>query len=311
MYPQNAEILQGIYRTDFFTNLTSGNAARFYPKLSKDVPQDKTTVTYTSFGSVPEPVRLSGTAATAGIPRTAVMKDFKLAVALGEHQVKVPMPRAVAEDNPVDASGLVGKLGQKASVYLDRLFIACLNSSTALGYDGKVIYSTTHAESGSNQDNAKTATGAGAGPTGAEIETGVTAALGALMAYTDDQSTPVNEGVSSYTVLVNPLQFFAYKSVMDPMMSNQAVDSSGGTGKFRGMFNIISSALVTTKHQLIFANGMDPAVGYFHKTDWDMRSNMFTASDLWNIDATAMFTGYGVFEFFPWNWKSTVRTIYS
>lgn len=308
MYPQNAEILQGIYRKSFFDNFSSGQSSRFYSALSKDIPQSETTSTYTSFGSVPEPNQLSGSAASAGIPSAKALKDYKLAVTVVEHQVKVSMPRSVAEDNPADAQGMVAKLGGKASFYYDRLFIACLTSSTLLGYDGKVIYSATHAESGTNQDNEHTSAGT---PTGAEIETALTTQLGALMAFTDDQGTPVNEGVTSYTLLVNPLQFFTYKSVLDPNLSQQAIDSSGGTGKFRGMFTVISSALVASKTHYLFANGVDPAVGFFHKTDWDLKSNMYTDSDLWNHSNTAMFTGYARMAFYPWNWKATDRYVFT
>jgi hypothetical protein len=310
MYPQNPEILQGLYRTSFFDNFTSGQKSRFYSQLSKDVPQEQTTVTYTSFGSVPEPSQLSGTAATAGVPRTTSLKDYKLAVTVNEHKVTVPMPRSVAEDNPIDAANMVGKLGQKASFFYDRKFLACLNSSTLLGYDGKVVYSTTHAESGTNQDNARTATGAGT-ITAAEMEVGITAALAGLMSFTDDQLTYVNEGVSHFTILCNPLQWAMINNLTNPTMSSQAIDSSGGTGKFRGMFTVIASALVTTKVHFIFADGGDPAVGFFHKTDWDITSNMFTASDTWTQQMVALFTGYGRFEFYPWNWKNTIKTTYS
>lgn len=308
MYPQNAEILQGIYRASFFDNFSSGQASRFYSKLSKDVPQDQTTVTYTSFGSVPEPNQLSGTAASAGTPSVKSLKDYKLGVTVVEHQVKVSMPRSVAEDNPADAQGMVGKLGGKASFYYDRLFMACLTSATLLGYDGKVVYSATHGESGASQDNEHTSAGT---PTGAEVETALTTGLGALMGFTDDQGTPVNEGVTSFTLLVNPLQYFTYQSVLNPQLSNQSIDSSGGTGKFRGMFTVISSALVASKTHYLFANGVDPAVGFFHKTEWDLSSNMYTDSDLWKQSNTAMFTGYNRCAFYPWNWKSTTRYVFT
>jgi hypothetical protein len=308
MYPQNAEILQGIYRANFFDSFTSGQSSRFYSKLCKDVPQDVETVTYTSFGSVPEPSLLSGTAASAGISSAKVLKDYKMAVSVREHNVHVQMPRSVAEDNPTDAGNLVGKLGGKASFYYDRQMIACLTSSTLLGYDGKVVYSATHGESGSSQDNEHTTAGT---PTGAQVETAITTGLGALMAFTDDQGTYVNEGVTSYTILVNPAQYFTYKAVLDPTMSKQAVDSSGGTGVFRGMFEIISTSLVASKTHYIFANGVEPAVGFFHKTEWDMKSNMYTDSDVWTDSHRAKFTGYARFSFYPWQWKSTVRYVFS
>jgi hypothetical protein len=308
MYTQNAEILQGIYKQNFFDGFMSGNSARFYSGLSKNVPQDQTTVTYTSFGSVPEPAQLSGIATAAGVPRAKVLNDYKMAVTVQEHQVAVGMARSVAEDNPADAGSIVTKLGGKANFYYDRQFMACLTSATLLGYDGKVVYSATHGESGTSQDNTGTSAGT---PTGAQIETAITAGLGALMGFTDDQGTPVNEGVTSYTILVNPLQYFTYRSVLDPTMSNQAVDSSGGTGVYRGMFTIIPSKLVTTKVHYIFANGSEPAVGFFHKTDWDLTSNMFTASDEWTASNRARFSGYARFNFYPWQWKSTVKYTFS
>ena len=310
MYTQNAEILQGLYRTSFFDNFSSGQSARFYSKLAKDMPQEQTTVTWTSFGSVPEPVQLSGTTATGGIPRATPLNDFKLATTVQEYKVTVPMARSVAEDNPADAQGMVGKLGGKASFRYDREFMSCLTSSTLLGYDGKVVYSTTHAESGTNQDNARTATGSGT-ITAAEMEVGITAAVAGLQSFTDDQLTYVNEGVNHFTILCNPLQWAMINNLVNPSFQNQSIDSSGGSGKFRGMFTVIASALVTTKVHYIFADGGDPAVGFFHKTDWDITSNMYTDSDLWKLHNTAMFTGFARFAFYPWNWKATIKTTYS
>jgi len=307
-YPQNPEILQGIYKKSFFEGFGVQQADRFFSRLSKDVPQDITTVTWTSFGSVPEPRQLSGIAA-GGTPQSKELKDWKLTTVVQEHEVNVDMPRSVAEDNPADAQGLVGSLGQKASFYYDRQFIACLASSTLLGYDGKVIYSATHGESGTSQDNTGTSAGT---PTGAQVETGLTDSIGRIMAHKDDQGTPVNEGVKNFTVLVNPLQYYTYKAVLDPTMSKQAVDSSGGTGVFRGMFNIIPSTLVTTKVHYVFAdNPPQPAVGFFHKTEWDLKSNMYTDSDMWTRSKIAFFTGYARFSFYPWQWKSTAKYTFS
>lgn len=306
-YPQNPEILQGIYKTAFNKGVTSGAASRFSSKLAQDVPQDTTTVTYTSFGSVPEPRQLSGIIG-GGTRQSKELKDYKLAVTVQEYEVTVDMPRSVAEDNPADAQEMVGKLGGKCSFAYDRQFMACLTSTTLLGYDGVVVYSTAHPESGTNQDNTGTSAGT---PTGAQIETAITTNLGSLMGFTDDQGTPVNEGVTHWTILVNPIQYFTYLSVLDPNMSQQAIDSSGGTGKFRGLFTVIPSALVTTKYHYIFADSGDRAVGFFHKTAWDVKSNMYTESDLWNISNTAMFTGYARHAFYPWNWKSTARYIFS
>ncbi len=311
MYPQNAEILQGIYRKDFFSNFSSGQASRFYSKLSKDVPQTETTVTYTSFGAVPEPTQLSGTATTPGIPAANVLKDYTLDVTTQEHKVTLKIARRVAESNVMDTGNWLARLGGKASFYHDRQFISAISSATLTGYDGVVLYSTAHPESGSSQDNAKTAA-LGALDNAADWETALTTSLGALLGYTDDQGTYVNEGITRFTVLCNPNEWFAGNVTTNPTMSQQAIDTSGGTGKFRGMIDLIPSALVAAQTIYIFANGGDPAVGFFHApkpNGWDLKSNMYTDSDEWVDGNIARFTGYSVFQFKPWQWKSTGRYV--
>jgi len=308
MYPQNAEILQGLYRTSFFDTFGSQQTQRYYSKLSKDIPQEATTVTYTSFGSVPEPAQLTGTAATAGIPRAKPLNDYKLVSTVQEYKVTVPMARSVAEDNPADAQGLVSKLGVKASYFYDRAFCAVLASSTLLGYDGKVLYSTTHGESGSSQDNAKTAA---LGPLDnvADWTTLLTTSMNALLKFTDDQGTFVNDGATRFTILCNAGEYLACNLTVNPTFAQAPADSSGATGMFRGMFDIIPSGIVPAQTAYIFINGSDPAVGFFHKTDWDITSNMYTDSDLWKQHNTAMFTGYARFAFYPWQWKSTIQYV--
>lgn len=308
MYPQNAEMLQGIYRAAFFENFALSQTGRYYGRLSKDVPQNTETVTYTSFGSVPEPYQLSGTAATAGAAPVKALKDYKMAVTVQPYTVKVGMPRSVAEDNPQDAQEMIGRLGRKASFYFDRAFNACLSSSTLLGYDGKVLYSTTHAESGTNQDNAKTSA-LGALDNVADWITVANGSIPVMMKFTDDQGTYVNDGATRFTLLCNAGEYFAANLAFNPTMGANPADSTGGTGSFRGMIDIISSGIVPAQTCYWFVNGGDPAVGFFHSTDWDLKSNMYTASDLWNDSHQARFTGYARFAFYPWQWKSTIRYV--
>lgn len=306
-YPLNPEMLQGIYKKSFFDGASYGAATRIYSRVCKDVPQDSTTVTYTSFGSVPEPRQKSGNLA-GGVRQAKELKDWKLTVNVEEYEVTIDMPRSVAEDNPADAQGMVNRLGMKCDFAYDRQFFGVLTSTTLLGYDGVVVYSSAHPESGTNQDNTGTSAGT---PNAAQVETGLTDSVGKILAFVDDQGTPVNEGVTQFVVLVNPLQYYTYKAVLDPTMSNQAVDSSGGTGVFRGTFNVIATRLVTTKTHYVFAVGGNPAVGFFHKTAWDLRTNMYTESDAWNHADTAMFTGYARHSFYPWDWKSTARYVFT
>ena len=78
------------------------------------------------------------------------------------------------------------------------------------------------------------------------------------------------------------------------------------------MIDLIPSALVAAQTIYVFANAAEPAVGFFHATEpkgWDLKSNMYTDSDEWVDGNMARFTGYSVFEFKPWQWKSTCRYV--
>ncbi len=287
-----------------------------YPKVCEIIDQEDLTVTYTSFGGVPEPRQLSGSRASTGNRQAKSLADYTLTGTVVEWEDTVTLPRAVIETNPQEIGRITTQMAQKASMFMDRQLIAtALPSTTALGYDGIALYSTAHAETGSSQDNRDThnvTLPLGSSGTGAELEAAIGDHLGLLANYTDDVGTPVNAGVSRYTLLCEPAAEFFFKNLVGTANTAsasliQGTDVTGGTGKFRGMFDVIGSPFVTADRYYIFAiDAGTKAVALLKNKDWDFKSNMGTDSDLWNYEQTALFTAYARWQYVPWNWKVTI-----
>jgi len=325
MQPINAEVLQGIAKTTFYGAIKDEESKRIYPKICEIIDQPDLTVTYTSFGGVPEPRQLSGSRAATGNRQAKSLADYTLVGTVVEWEDTVTIPRAVIETNPQEIPRITAQMAQKASLFLDRRLVGTsLPSTTALGYDGIALFSGSHAETGSNQDNDNSTAvtgivGTTTHPTTSEFEAMIDLALSDIKAFTDDVGTPVNAGVTNYTI-VCPLEFeFHLKSVLGVLGGNYQM--AGGiapaddiyTGRFRGMFDVVGSPFVATNDRVyIFCNdGGTKAMALLKNKDWEFKSNIGTDSDLWNYEQTALFTAYARFEFVPWNWKVAYRHVYT
>jgi hypothetical protein len=265
---------------------------------------------------------MSGTVASSGGREAKNMKYYKVSGTVAEFETTVTIPRSVIETNPGEIPRITAQMAQKASMFMDRRFIAtALPSTTVLGYDGVALYSGSHPESGTNQDNDDTqaVTGIAAPanadhPTGPELENVLMLNLSTLKQFTDDQGTPVNEGVNSYYILV-PTEFdYDYRNVLSPVNGSIAgLDVSTGRGLYRGMFEVLSSAFIAaqTTHYIFCKKPGSAAMALLKNKDWEFKTNIGTDSDLWNFNQTALFTAYARFEFIPWDWKVTYREVFS
>lgn len=315
-WPTNAEVLQGISKTSFFGALASQESMRIYPKLAMPIDQSDLTVTYTSFGNVPEPRQLSGTVASTGARQEKHLEDYTLQATVVEFETTVVVPRSVIETNPSEIPRITAQMAEKSSLFMDRRFVATALPSSVAGYDGVSLYNDAHPESGTNQDNNTTSVVASDDtiPTAAELETRIDLDILALHTVTDDQGTPVNEGVDHYTILVPIAYKFLYKNVLEPAKNTlPGLDVSGGTGRFRGMFTVLGSSFVAAADRhYVFADKVGTkAVALMKNKQWDFKTNIGTASDLWNFSQKALFTAYARFEFFPWDWKITHRHVWT
>lgn len=317
MWPINASLTQDILQVDFFENVERAQNNRFYPKLSTPKSVAEITTTFPSFGSVPEIRQLSGVSG-GGVRQPIALKDYTMNATVFEYEQTVPIRRLVAVSKPEAVRAKTSQIAAKAMKGMDRTLCQALNSTTVLGYDGVALTSTAHPESGTNQSNQ--VTGANItlpAMTAAEAEAALLSAIPATKAFVDDQGTPVNEGVSRWIVLC-PLTFeIAMKLVVDPTLSNQAIDSSGITGRFRGQVEVIGSAYATATglpggtvdRFWLFPVDQDSGAGALALAtlaDWQFNTNIGNdSSDDWN-NGWGFLRSWAAFAYVPWNWHSVM-----
>src|SRR5882672_10639658 len=295
-YPVNPELTRRIVNDAFYAEIEAAAQERLYPLISEEIQQDVVTVIRPSMGAVPKPTQLSGTASGGSGAREKQMKDYKYTTTVHEWDLTVTQPRSVAEDLPEEMARISRNLGASATVFFDEHAVRQLDSTTDFGYDQRPLFDASHAEAAglpspddafATQSNTHTAATDPLLP--ADIESSIETQLKALRNFRDDQGRPVNEGVTRFTILLSPLEEWAYQGILNPTRSAQAIDKSGGTGKFRGMFDVKVSAYVPTKTAYVFAQGRTKrALGFYMRTPWTFNSNIGTDADSWQLTRKAI-----------------------
>lgn len=325
-WPGNAQVLQGMAKTSFYGALQTAEEGVLYPKVCEIIDQQDLTVTYTSFGGVPEPRQLSGASTATGQRMAKSLNDYTLTATVIEWEDTVTIPRSVIETNPGEIPRITTQMAQKAALFMDRRFIAtALPSTTALGYDGSALYhASNHTETGTAQDNARSTAVTGISathPTSSEFEMLFDDNISRIKNFTDDAGTPVNAAAQRFTLIV-PTEFeYHIKSLVGAGVNSMVAGGVGSlaagvdivTSRFRGMIDVYGSPFIATQDRIYwFVNNIGPkAVALIKNKDWEFKTNIGTDSDLWNYSQTALFTAYARFEFVPWNWKNTLRQIYT
>jgi hypothetical protein len=318
----NPEVTRQIVYNDFFEALENAQTQRFYPRLSVEKSVSDITTVFPSFGSVPEPIQTGGAVGMGPDPAT-ILKDWKATATVYPWRQTILFDRLTAESKPAEMSEKSRQMAFKAMKGMDKALVQALTNTTVLGYDNKALFSTTHNETGSNQDNAINVNiGTPTAPTGAEVETALTTAVSALKGFQDDQGTPVNEGITKVIALIPETFEWAFRTVVSPLMSNQAVDSSGGTGRFRGIVDVIVSAYAsdngtTSGNKDVFWLFADPsesmarALALAKLLDWQFNSNIGDeSSDQWN-KGEAYQNSYAAHAYVPWNWQAAIQVTFT
>ena len=320
-WPINASLTQAIIQDDFYSGLVQAEVSRFYNRLVIPKPMEAITETFTSLGSPPEPHQMSGIAG-GGPNQAALVKDWAVITTVNEWESTIYERKIICLSKPQAIRDKSTQMAYKAQKSMDKSLMVAM-ASGALGYDGVSIISTAHPESGTNQTNTSTtAAGVDFVPTGAECETALNTAMTQMMSAVDDQGTPVCEGVQKFILVCPPTMFFGFKSVLDPTLSNQSIDSSGGTGKFRGMCDIVVSRYCTSTGLIggtlntayLFADPgevPDRAIALGTLADWSFNTNVGDdSSDDWR-KGIGYLRSYGAFVFFPWKWQVVQRIIFN
>lgn len=320
-FPLNAEVYTAIKHgiADSFYGTILGEEMDYaYGKICKMVDQEDLVTTYTGWGGVPEPRQLSaGATGTGGGRQAKQLKDYKITGTVVEWEQTIEIPRSIVETQPGLAADKAAEMARAALMFMDRRFVATVLQASTPGYDGVSLYNDAHPESGTNQDNNVTSAAAtGTKPSVAELETEIDLEMGTVKKFTNDQGTPVNGACKKWRILVPTAFEYLYGAVLGTINTAAGVagyDVSGGTGRYRGMFDVIGSPFVAAddKHYT-FANrsGYYP-VALLKNKDFEVVDNINTDSDTWRINQTALIHSYARFEFIPWDWKGTIRQVWT
>lgn len=318
MWPVNSAVNSDILEDDFYSTVERAQKARFYPRLSRPEPLSEIVNTITTLGSVPNIRRLSGV--SGGGERQAIpLKDWSLVATVYEWEQTIPIRKLFAKSKPEAVRAKTTQMAAKAQKGMDGAFCEALTSTTALGADGVALLSTAHPESGTNQSNLVTGANITTNfvPTAAEAEAMLQSAVSGLRAFQDDQGTPVNEGIDRFVLLCPQPMEIPFMRILDPQMSNQAVDASGGTGVYRGKFEVIPSAYATATGLVggaldrifVFAKPEEysgTAMGLGELADWEFNTNIGDDhSDDWN-NGEGYLRSWAAFVFFPREWQSVM-----
>lgn len=317
MWPINSTLTQDILETDFFESVERAEKARFYTRLSESKTVGEVTTTFPSFGSVPEIRQMSGVSG-GGVRQAVPLKDWSVSGTVYEYEQTIPFRRIIAQSKPDAVRAKTRQMASKALKGMDRVLCQALASTTVNGYDAVPLISTTHPESGANQSNDLTGANITTNyiPTGAEAEAMLNSMVGALKAFQDDQGTPTNEGVSRYILLCPVPMEIPFKRIVDPSMVGYAVDSSGGTGVYRGAVEVIASAYCTTTGltggaqtvaYLFPQDETGTALARLELADWQFNTNIGDdSSDDWN-KGEGYIRSWAAFSYLPWQWQSVVK----
>lgn len=316
-WPLNPQVNSDIVHDEFYSALDFASGQRFYTRLTAAKSQEEITATYTSFGSPPEPRQMSNVAG-GGARQAVLLKDWLVNATVNEWESTVYLRRLLVESKPELAGEKARQMADKAMKSMDKQLCQALASALA-GYDGVSVINDAHPESGANQDNALTENIAvTTAPTVAEAEAGLATGITGLLGFTDDNGTPVNEGVQNFVALVPETMKHVFIGATSEKMSQQAVDSSGATGRFRGLVEVISSAYCSqtglpggTKDQFyLFAapdQTMTRAIAVCQLKDWSFNNNVGDeSSDDWN-KGEGYLRSWAAHVMVPWNWQAVVR----
>jgi hypothetical protein len=130
---------------------------------------------------------------------TAVLKKF-------ESTADIPLD-LIRNDKTGQVSEIAGGLVQRKRNWKDKLIVDLLNNgagTTQVCFDGLSFFNGSHTWNGQSYNNSLThAAATGTTPTANEAADAICEAIQALYSFVDDQGEPLNEGMTSLTIVTN------------------------------------------------------------------------------------------------------------
>lgn len=137
-----------------------------------------------------------------------VMQQFHTAV-LEKYEGTVDIPLGLLmADKTGQVAEIAGALPQRKRAWKNKLIFDMLNDGAGtdlLAFDGLSFFNDSHTWNGRTYDNNLThAAAVGTVPTANEAADAIVAAITAMYGFVDDQGEPINEDISSLTIVTNP-----------------------------------------------------------------------------------------------------------
>ena len=249
----NTGLLNKNARSEFFNRFDATPAV--YRDLCTELTSTKDQENYRWLGSVPQMREFIGGRQAKGLrPESydVVNKTYEATLEVDVNEV--------ADDQTGQINIRIQELGQRAATHPDYLIADLLvHGATAgyLSYDGVTFFNDAHISGASgSQDNDLTATAAAAVKTTAECQTALKAAIGAMLAYLDDQGEPMVMDTSGLVVVCPPSMYLAMQEAVNQGIVLAATSAIGSV--LQGIARVVSLPWLTvgTTFYLCKTNGI-------------------------------------------------------
>lgn len=202
-------------------------------KIGSIVQSNKGTETYGWLGAAPglEPMTADNPTEEQLKPYTYALRnqDYAKALKIAEKDMR--------RDNLGQIQMRIGEMAQKAAEHWNKLAASVLTGNPT-GYDGVSLFSTAHAESGTNQVNDVSATQVPAldvttatAPTPVEAAAALNGVIGQFYTLTDDKGDAINGQAKSFTVLAGTTAIWAALNYA----ANATTFAGGQTNQIQGL----------------------------------------------------------------------------
>lgn len=250
-------------------------------------PTDKVQVDAGFFGAVPFPVEF------IGARQHKDLKSYTQTITPRKWELTIDFDVPTYDDDQTrTAAQTASKMLARCTEHMVRRWTQVIEAGTGTtlgtGYDGVAIYSGSHPESGTNQDNTHTSAAAtGTQPTGTELLAVLDSDFQLADAYTDDQGAPLGGNPTDWTLMIPP----AYGSVFATVLGSngsagggQAIPGSDiitaqGSTVFRGMEYFVNPYMSNADRFYAFRKGGLPSV-LVQRDPWDFQVKDRTNSDI-------------------------------
>ena len=190
---------------EFYHRLTIAPAS-WIDRYAMRIQSKQDTETYAWLGQVPTMREWIGGRLAKDLP------EYRYSLKNKDHEATLEIN---VKDMKRDMSGQImvriGELAQRALSYPAKLISTLIvNGEATVGYDGQFFFDTDHVDAGSgSQSNDLTFPAAtGTVPTVPEMRDAIMASIQAIVGLKDDVGEPMNEGASTFEIMV-PVALYA------------------------------------------------------------------------------------------------------